>query len=292
MNIGFFGLGNMGSPMAINLAKAKYKLKVYDIVREAMDNLKQFGTESSHSIAEACQDIQTIVSMLPSGEISKELYLGNDGILQHAPKDCLLIDCSTIAPTDSQAIASAAKKKGYSIVDAPVSGGVAGAKAASLTFIVGGSKEALERATPILQTMGKNIFHAGDAGAGQAAKICNNMLLAIHMIGSTEAIKLGVGNGLNAKVLSNILKNSSGDNWSLQKYNPCPDVMANVPSSNGYQGGFSVDLMAKDLGLAEEAREKTNGKTPLGTLALELYEKHKNKGHGKLDFSSIFNAIH
>ena len=291
MKIGFFGLGNMGSPMAINLAKAGFKLKVYDIVSEAMVKLKQFAVETSDSVGNACKDRDVVISMLPSGEMAKELYLGNDGILQHIPRNCLLIDCSTIAPTDSQTIASNAKKRGFSIIDAPVSGGVAGAKAATLTFIVGGDDDAVKKATPILQKMGKNIFHAGEAGAGQMAKVCNNMLLAIHMIGSAEAIKLGMKNGLDAKVLSNILKNSSGDNWTLQKYNPCPQVMENVPANNGYEGGFSVNLMAKDLGLAREAREKTNSSTPLGTFAFELYEKHKNNGNGKLDFSSIFNAI-
>ncbi|MCY4523572.1 MAG: 3-hydroxyisobutyrate dehydrogenase [Halobacteriovoraceae bacterium] len=291
MKIGFFGLGNMGNPMAINLTKAGFELTVYDIVKEAMLNLEKYSAQPSKSIEHACQNREVIISMLPSGEMAKELYLGNNGILQYAPQNCLLVDCSTIAPADSREISSSAENKGFTMIDAPVSGGVAGANAATLTFIVGGEKTAVDKATPILQKMGKNIFHAGGAGAGQTAKICNNMLLAIHMIGSSEAIRLGVENGLNAKTLSNILKNSSGDNWSLQKYNPCPDVMENVPANNNYQGGFSVDLMAKDLGLAEEARKKTGSVTPLGSLALELYRKHQKSGNGKLDFSSIFNAL-
>lgn len=295
--IGFFGLGNMGRPMALNLITAKHKLKVYDVIPESQSHLEKAGAIGASSVADACRGVETIISMLPSGKISKELYLGysgKGGILKYADKETLLIDCSTISPKDSKDIATAAEREGFDdMIDAPVSGGVAGAVAATLTFIVGGTQKALERARPPLEKMGKNVFHAGPSGAGQMAKICNNMLLAIHMIGSAEALKLGDLGGLDPKVLSEILKNSSGDNWSLQKYNPYPGVMENVPASRDYRGGFGVDLMVKDLGLAAEASRQLHGDTPLGAHALDLYKKHQAAGpdNGKLDFSSIINAL-
>jgi 3-hydroxyisobutyrate dehydrogenase len=177
---------------------------------------------------------------------------------------------------------------GIAFIDAPVSGGVGGAKAGTLTFIVGGSAENFQRAHAVLSAMGKNLFHAGDVGAGQIAKICNNMLLSVLMVGTSEALQLGVDNGLDPKVLSDIMLKSSGRNWTLELYNPCPDVLPNVPSSNNYQGGFMVDLMAKDLGLASECAQQSQSTTPMGALARNLYVQHQRQGHGKLDFSSIF----
>ena len=291
MKIGFFGLGNMGVPMAENLVKGGYALTVYDVVPDAMKKMKEKGVILAGSTPKACSGMDVVISMLPSGEAACELYLSEKGVLNKASKTTLLIDCSTIAPEHARQIAMEAMKKGFDMVDAPVSGGVAGAESAQLTFIVGGSEKAYKRALPFLKAMGKKIFHAGDSGSGQVAKVCNNMLLAIHMMGTVESLKLGMKNGMDPKILSTILKNSSGDNWTLQKYNPCPYVMENVPSSNNYKGGFSVELMVKDLGLAHQTTEQSRIETPLGRLVFELYKKHLADGHGKQDFSSIFNTI-
>jgi 3-hydroxyisobutyrate dehydrogenase len=212
-------------------------------------------------------------------------------LLESAKPGALLIDCSTIAPATAKEVAAAAASRGMEMIDAPVSGGVAGAAAGTLTFIVGGEAEALGKARPLLEAMGKAVFHAGAIGAGQTAKICNNMLLAIHMIGTCEAIRLGVASGLDPNVLSDIMTKSSGRNWSLELYNPCPGVMEHAPASRDYQGGFLTDLMLKDLGLAMEAAQAAGAATPLGTQAQELYAAHSRSGAGKLDFSSIFQLL-
>jgi 3-hydroxyisobutyrate dehydrogenase len=203
----------------------------------------------------------------------------------------LVIDCSTIAPQSARKVAQAAGARGLTMIDAPVSGGTAGAAAGTLTFIVGGSDAALETARPILSAMGKNIFHAGGHGAGQTAKICNNMLLGILMAGTSEALALGTANGLDPKVLSDIMSKSSGRNWALEVYNPYPGVMDNVPASRDYAGGFGVDLMLKDLGLAAEAALAARAAVPLGELARNLYSLHSQGGAGSLDFSSILKLI-
>ena len=229
--------------------------------------------------------------MLPASSHVEDLYLGNGGVLKVVKPGTLIIDCSTIAPQTAKTVYQAAQAAGCAMIDAPVSGGTAGAAAGTLTFIVGGETEALERARPLLEKMGKNIFHAGDHGAGQVAKICNNMLLAIHMIGTAEALNLGTSLGLDAKVLSEIINKSSGRNWSSELYNPFPGVMENVPASRGYSGGFGVDLMLKDLGLAQEAALHAKAATPLGTLARNLYHLHSLAGNGRLDFSSILELL-
>jgi len=219
----------------------------------------------------------------------ESLYLGDAGILAHANPRALLIDCSTISPKVAQDVAKAAKAKRFAMIDAPVSGGTAGAQAATLTFMVGGDAKDLERARPLLEKMGKNIFHAGGNGSGQTVKVCNNMLLGIQMLGTSEALRLGIANGMDPKILSDIMTKSSGRNWALELYNPCPNVMENVPSSKNYAGGFGVDLMLKDLGLAVENAQDLNASTPLGELAHQLYELHSKAGNGALDFSSVFN---
>jgi 3-hydroxyisobutyrate dehydrogenase len=201
----------------------------------------------------------------------------------------LLIDCSTISPKAAQVVAVKAKEKGFAMIDAPVSGGTAGAQAGSLTFMVGGDAKDVERARPILEKMGKNIFHAGPSGSGQTVKVCNNMLLGIQMLGTSEALRLGIANGMDPKVLSDIMVKSSGRNWALELYNPCPGVMENVPSSKDYAGGFGVDLMLKDLGLATENADVLAANIPLGRLAQQLYEAHSKAGNGQLDFSSVFH---
>ena len=288
-NIAFIGLGNMGGPMAENLLKAGYALSVYDLSEEATQRLQQAGASVADSPKDAASNAQVVISMLPAGKHVHSVYLGNDGdngLLAELPKGTLVIDSSTIAAADARLVADAASKLGIDFLDAPVSGGTGGAIAGSLTFIVGGSDDAFAKAKTILAVMGKNIFHAGDHGAGQVAKICNNMLLGILMAGTAEAINLGVKNGLDPKVLSDIMLQSSGRNWTLEVYNPYPQVMENVPSSNGYQGGFMSKLMQKDLNLAMQTAEDTHVETPMGAKATELYDAHAVE-NGDKDFSSI-----
>ena len=285
-NIAFIGLGNMGAPMAENLLKAGYTLSVYDLSAEATQRLQQAGARVANSPKTAADNAQVIISMLPAGKHVHSVYLGDEGLLSDLPKGTLVIDSSTIAAEDARIVADAATKLGIDFLDAPVSGGTGGAIAGSLTFIVGGSTEAFARAEPILVTMGKNVFHAGDHGAGQVAKICNNMLLGILMAGTAEAINLGVKNGLDPKVLSDIMLQSSGRNWTLEVYNPYPQVMENVPSSNGYKGGFMTKLMQKDLNLAMKNAQDIEVETPMGAKATELYEVHSVE-NGDKDFSSI-----
>ena len=285
-NIAFIGLGNMGAPMAENLLKAGYTLSVYDLSADATQRLKQAGARVADSPKAAAANAQVVISMLPAGKHVHSVYLGDEGLLSDLPKGTLVIDSSTIAAEDARTVADAAIKLGIDFLDAPVSGGTGGAIAGSLTFIVGGSTEAFARAEPILATMGKNVFHAGDHGAGQVAKICNNMLLGILMAGTAEAINLGVKNGLDPKVLSDIMLQSSGRNWTLEVYNPYPQVMENVPSSNGYKGGFMTKLMQKDLNLAMKNAQDIEVETPMGAKATELYEVHSVE-NGDKDFSSI-----
>lgn len=286
--IAFIGLGNMGGPMAANLLKAGHEVTVFDLSADAVAKLQSQGASVAASASEAAKQKDIVVSMLPAGKHVESVYLAEGGILSVVSNETLLIDSSTIDAATAKKVALACADKGVQFIDAPVSGGVGGAQAGTLTFIVGGEKDAFDKAEPILSAMGKNIFHAGDHGAGQVAKICNNMLLSILMCGTAEALQLGVDHGLDPKVLSDIMLQSSGRNWTLELYNPCPDVMENVPSSNNYQGGFMVDLMAKDLGLAMDAALGSQSSTPLGTLARSLYAMHSLQGNGKLDFSSIF----
>lgn len=288
-NIAFIGLGNMGAPMAENLLKAGYALSVYDLSEEATQRLHKAGARVSDSPNDAANNAQVVISMLPAGQHVHAVYLGSDGthgLLADLPKGTLVIDSSTIAAADAELVAKTATKLGINFLDAPVSGGTGGAIAGSLTFIVGGAAEAFAKAEPILAVMGKNVFHAGANGAGQVAKICNNMLLGILMAGTAEAINLGVKNGLDPKVLSDIMLQSSGRNWTLEVYNPYPNVLENVPSSNGYKGGFMSKLMQKDLNLALQTAQDTGVETPMGAKATELYESHVVE-HGDRDFSSI-----
>jgi len=285
--IAFIGLGHMGSPMALNLIKAGHQLSVFDLVAESAARVGDAGADVAQSAADAVKGCGTVISMLPASRHVESLYLGDDGLLQHIDADALIIECSTIAPQSAIKVSQAAREKGLRMLDAPVSGGTGGAAAGTLTFIVGGEAADLEQARPLLEQMGKNVFHAGDAGAGQVAKICNNMLLGILMAGTAEALALGAANGLDPHVLSDIIAKSSGRNWATELYNPWPGVMPHAPASNGYAGGFGVDLMLKDLGLAAESAMAVKAATPLGELARSLYAMHSNGGNGQLDFSSI-----
>lgn len=292
--IAFIGLGNMGAPMAINLQKAGHAVRAFDLSADAVAKVVAQGATAALSAQDAVQGAKVVVTMLPASQHVEALFLGKDGapgLLASIAPGTLVIDSSTIAAATSQKVAQAAQAAGIDFIDAPVSGGTGGAIAGTLTFMVGGSAEQLERARPLLEKMGANIFHAGSVGAGQTAKICNNMLLGILMAGTSEAIALGVANGLDPKVLSEIMRRSSGGNWALEKYNPFPGVHENAPASKGYAGGFGTDLMLKDLGLAQENAIAVKASTPLGGLARQMYALHASQGHGLQDFSSIINAL-
>ncbi|RXS44201.1 3-hydroxyisobutyrate dehydrogenase [Idiomarina sp. 29L] len=289
--VGFIGLGNMGGPMASNLAKAGHKVKAFDLSEEALKAVVADGATAAKTAEEAIDGVEFVVSMLPADRHVKGVYLGDNGLINKLSKDQLVIDCSTISSDTAMYVGEELEKAGIAFIDAPVSGGVGGAKAGTLTFICGGTETNVDRARTVLNDMGKNVFRAGDVGAGQIAKICNNMLLSVLMVGTSEALQLGKANGLDPKVLSEIMLASSGRNWTLEVYNPCPGVMENVPSSNDYQGGFLVDLMAKDLGLAQQTALESGAATPMGSLTRNLYHSWSEQGHGRQDFSSIFNYV-
>ena len=286
-NIGFIGLGNMGSPMASNLLKAGHKVCAFDLNKQALEQLTASGASAATTISDCLHNADFLISMLPSDKIVESIYLGTDALLDKCSSKTLVIDCSTISAESARKVAAYASTKNIRMIDAPVSGGVAGAAAGTLSFICGGDETAVNDARVVLQNMGKNIFHAGPSGAGQIAKICNNMLLAIHMAGTAEALRMGVNNGLDPKVLSDIMLASSGRNWSLELYNPWPGVMPNVPASRNYSGGFMVNLMLKDLGLALDTAKASKSHAPMGTLAQQLYSVLKEHGLGELDFSAV-----
>lgn len=291
MKIAFIGLGNMGLPMAVNLVAAGHQVHGYDLAEAALAAFAAAGGQRSGSVSQALEGAEAVITMLPASRHVEALYLGAAGVLAQVPVGTLLVDCSTIAPAVARKVAAAAAEAGHIMLDAPVSGGTGGAKAGTLTFMVGGEAAAFERGRPLLEAMGKNIFHAGGCGSGQTVKVCNNMLLGILMAGTSEALRLGIANGMDPQVLSDVMLRSSGRNWTLEVYNPCPGVMAQAPASYGYAGGFGVDLMLKDLGLAQESALATGTPTPLGALARNLYDLHSKAGHGRLDFSSIYNLL-
>ncbi|SFQ32165.1 3-hydroxyisobutyrate dehydrogenase [Pseudomonas borbori] len=290
MHIGFLGLGNMGGPMALNLLKAGHALTVFDLSDTAVANLVEAGATAAASPAELAQaDVEVIITMLPAATHVKRVYLGDDGLLANVRPGVLLIDSSTIDPHSAREVAKTALAQGNAMLDAPVSGGTGGATAGTLTFMVGGAPSAFEHAQPILAAMGKNIVHCGGTGNGQVAKVANNMLLGISMIGVSEAMALGVSLGMDASVLAGIINTSSGRCWSSDTYNPFPGVLETAPASHGYSGGFGTDLMLKDLGLASEAAKQIGQPVILGALAQQLYQSFSAQGNGGLDFSAIIN---
>lgn len=289
--IAFIGLGNMGGPMALNLLKAGHAVTVFDLVPDMVQTLVDAGGQAAVSASAACVDKDFVITMLPAGKHVEAVYLAEDGLLNCVSATTVLLDSSTIDAATARKVADVANEKGIAMMDAPVSGGVAAAAAGTLSFMCGGAAQAFEKAKPILEGMGKNIFHAGDHGAGQVAKICNNMLLSVLMVGTSEALRLGVDNGLDPNKLSEIMLASSGRNWALELYNPYPGVMENAPASNDYKPGFMVDLMCKDLGLAMETAVQTQSSTPMGALARSLYAAHASNGNGKKDFSSILTSL-
>lgn len=289
MNIGFVGLGNMGTPMARNLLKAGHHLTIFDVSEEALKRFEgsQVTTAKSLKALGEVENIELVITMLPSSPHVKSVYCGDDGVLSGVRKGILLIDCSTIDPYTAREVAAAARTHGNPMLDAPVSGGTGGADAGTLTFMVGGEASDFEKIKPVLAAMGRNIVHCGDAGNGQVAKLANNLLLGISMIGVAEAMSLGVKLGIDPKVLAGIINSSSGRCWSSEIYNPFPGVMENVPSSRGYVGGFGADLMLKDLGLATDAARLAKQPVILGAVAQQLYQTFSCQGHGKQDFSAI-----
>ena len=290
-HVAFIGLGNMGGPMAGNLLAAGHSVTVFDLVPEACAALAEQGAAVADSATAATDGAEYVISMLPAGKHVKALYLGEDGLLARLDGSVTVLDCSTIDAPTAREVGEAAAARGIGFMDTPVSGGVAAAKAGTLAFMCGGDAMTFEKARIALSAMGRNIFHAGPAGAGQVAKGCNNMLLAIHMIGTCEALEMGARNGLDPKVLSEIMLASSGRNWSLEVYNPYPGVMDGVPASNDYQPGFMVDLMVKDLGLAMDIAGQAGVDNRMGQLARSLYEAHQAGGNGPRDFSSILERL-
>jgi 3-hydroxyisobutyrate dehydrogenase len=289
--IGFIGLGNMGLPMATNLIKAGYEVIGFDIEK---DNLEKFVTQGgafADNIAHSIKDAKIIITMLPTGQIVKNIMLDKGGVFENAQQGTLLIDCSTIDVASAREISKKAIKSGFDFVDAPVSGGVMGAEQASLTFMCGGEEKAFKRAKTILINMGKNIIHAGSAGNGQAAKTCNNMLLGISMIGVSEAFNLADALGLERQKLFDIASTASGQCWSLNTYCPVPGPVPKSPANNDYRAGFSTAMMLKDLLLSQDAAKRNNVSTPLGQHASELYQAFNGTGNENLDFSAIIKYL-
>ncbi len=289
MKIAFIGLGNMGGGMAANLVKAGHSVNAFDLSAEALERARGNGCAVFSAVHEAVAGVDAVVSMLPNGKIVDGVY-GND-VFGHAPAGAILLDCSTIDVDTARKVTADATTKGYEMVDAPVSGGIAAANNGTLTFMVGGSDTAFARAEPILKAMGKAVIHAGASGAGQAAKICNNMLLGIHMIGTCEAFALAEKLGLDLQKFYDISSVSSGQNWSMTSYCPVPGVGPISPADNDYQGGFATALMLKDLKLAMEAAASTGANTPMGKRAAELYAAFDEAGQGGADFSAIIKTL-
>ena len=290
--IAFIGVGNMGNPMAENLLKSGKRIRVFDTSNKMIELAKKKGLNAVESIETLINDkISAVITMLPEGKHSKEIYLGDNGIINKVSKDCLLIDCSTIDIETSKEIGKVAKNKGIMMIDAPVSGGVMGAQKATLNIMVGGSKEAFERALPILKVMGKNIYHAGDIGSGNGAKICNNMALGIAMIAASESLMLAKRLNIDIKKVHEIMKNASGNSWPISVYPPLPGLIDGTPSNNNYRPGFSAGMMNKDLKLANDCAKSVNAETPLGKMALEIYDQFCKEGNDKKDFSAISKVI-
>lgn len=289
MKIAFIGLGNMGGGMAANLVKAGHEVRAFDLSSDALDLAKDNGCATFMAAKDAVQGVDAVVTMLPNGEIVRSVYFKD--VIGVAPTAAVLIDCSTIDVVTVRKVETSAVAAGYMMVDAPVSGGIAAANGGTLTFMVGGREDAFEKAKPVLDAMGKAVIYAGPSGNGQAAKICNNMLLGIHMIGTCEAFAMAQKLGLDPQTFFDISSVSSGQNWSMTSYCPVPGVGPVTPADNGYQGGFATALMLKDLRLAMEAAESADAAVPMGQRATSLYEDFNGAGNGGLDFSAIIRML-
>jgi len=290
--IAFIGVGNMGLPMAENLMKSGKKIKVFDVLKKTIKTAQEKKLDVVENLNDlVTTDVTTVITMLPEGKHSKEVFLGDNGIINKVSKDCLLIDCSTIDIQTSKEIGKKATANGIKMIDAPVSGGVMGAQKATLNIMVGGTKEAFELALPLLKIIGKNIFHAGDLGSGNGAKICNNMSLGISMIAASESLMLAKRLNIDIKKVHEIMKNASGNSWPISVYPPLPGLIEGTPSNNNYRPGFSAGMMNKDLKLANECAKSVSADTPLGKMALEIYEKFCKEGNEDKDFSAISKVI-
>ena len=289
MKIAFIGLGNMGGGMAANLVKAGHNVRAFDLAEEALARARDNGCETFATVREAVQGVDAVVSMLPNGAIVAKVYA--DDVIGHAPAGAVLLDCSTIDVATARKVGEAAIAAGYDAVDAPVSGGIAAANAGTLTFMVGGTDAAFARAEPILAKMGKAVIHAGALGAGQAAKICNNMALGIHMIGTCEAFAMAQNLGLDPQRFYDIISVSSGQSWSVTSYCPVPGAGPQSPADNGYQPGFAAALMLKDLKLAMEAADTAGVAAEMGKRAKDIYEAYVEAGNGNVDFSGIIKTL-
>ena len=287
-NIAFIGLGNMGGPMAANLIKAGHNVKGFDLVQASKDAAKADGVSIAASATDAVKDAQIVITMLPAGK--HVLSVWNE-IIPSMHKGALMIDCSTIDVDSAKQTHALAAKAQLPSIDAPVSGGTGGAKGATLTFMAGGDAKAFAAAKPVLENMGKKVVHCGEAGAGQAAKICNNMILGISMIGVSEAFALAEKLGLSHQSLFDVASTSSGQCWSLTTYCPVPGPVATSPANNEYRPGFAAELMLKDLRLSQEAAKAAGASTPLGAHAASIYESFEKAGHGGVDFSGVINHI-
>lgn len=291
MRIGFIGLGNMGGPMAQNLVKAGHDVQGFDLSESALETFEAAGGTVASDAASAIAGAEVVVTMLPAGAHVKALLAADDGLFAKAAPGTLFIDCSTIDVETAREVAAAAEKAGHEMVDAPVSGGVGGAAAGTLTFMVGGEAAAFDRANALLDIMGKTIVHAGGAGNGQAAKICNNMILGISMIGVSEAFVLAEKLGLDHQKLFDISSTASGQCWSLTTYCPVPGPVPTSPANRDYEAGFTADMMWKDLKLALDAARETGSATPLGSEASAIYALFCNLGKGHKDFSGIIQFL-
>jgi 3-hydroxyisobutyrate dehydrogenase len=289
--IAFIGLGNMGLPMAQNLLKAGHAVRGFDVTAAAVEKLAADGGAAAQSVADACQDAEVVVTMLPAGEHVRDVYLGEAGVLASVGEGTLLIDSSTIDVASARAVADAAQQRGLPMIDAPVSGGVTGAQVGTLTFMVGGPDEAFAQARPLLEAMGRTIVHAGGAGNGQAAKICNNMVLGASMIVVSEAFLLAEKLGLDAQKLFDISSKSSGQCWSMTSYCPVPGLVPTSPANRDYKAGFTAAMMLKDLKLAQDAAKATQARTPLGAGAAAVYEQFVQNDDAGVDFSGIIRFL-
>ena len=290
MKIAFIGLGNMGAPMARNLIKAGHALNLFDLNQTVLKELAELGGTISDSPRDAATGAELVITMLPAAAHVRSVWLHEDGVLAGIGKGVPAVDCSTIDPQTIRDVAAAAAKQGVTVADAPVSGGTGGAQAGTLTFMVGANPELFATLQPVLAQMGRNIVNCGDVGTGQIAKICNNLLLGISMVGVSEAMALGDALGIDTQVLAGIINSSTGRCWSSDTYNPWPGVIETAPSSRGYTGGFGADLMLKDLGLATEAARQAKQPVILGAVAQQLYQSMSQRGEGGKDFSAIINS--
>lgn len=288
-DVGFVGIGNMGVRMANNLIKKGRKLKVYDVSKAAAQSVT--GAHVCSTPQEAATDVDLVITMLPEGATVKNVLTANDGILKGINKNSLLIDSSTIDPLDAQELHRIAKEAGIKFLDTPVSGGVTGAEAGTLTFMIGGDQEVAKKVEPYLMQMGGRIMHCGGPGAGQIAKLCNNLILGISMIGIAEGMNLGAKMGLDLKTLANVVNTSTGRCWSSDTYNPVPGLMPNVPSSNNYEGGFQTKLIAKDLALAQNVAVSCGAPIPLGSAAHQMFRTMAAYGYGNKDFSAVYKFL-